>query len=140
MRALTWPLLATAAALLSCSTQPARDPIEVKASEGDPVASCQLVARSLHACALEKQTWEKGGLSSRPACIDQGITTQQMAYLDKADAGLEGQQLNRVFFSVTKLELATAALLLQTGPADKATELIDKLPESCATLANRPKI
>ena len=135
-----WSLLVTILALLGCTTQPLVDPLEAKARDGDPVAACQLVARSLHSCALEKQKWENGQLSIRPACVDNGITKLQMAYLDKADTGLEGQQFNRIFFGVTKVELATAALLLQAGPADKAMEAIDELPQSCANLADRPKI
>jgi hypothetical protein len=139
MRFPTWGLLAAALALLSCSTQPV-DPLEAKASEGDPAAACQLAVRSLHACALEKQKWEKGELSSRPACVDQGISKQQDSYLDKADASLEGQQLNQIFFGVTRIELETAVVLLQAGPADRALESIDKLPESCMLVANRVKI
>lgn len=135
-----WSLLVAMLALMSCATQPPVDPLEAKARDGDPAAACQLAARSLHSCALEKQKWEKGQLSIRPACVDNGITKPQMAYLDKADTSLEGQQLNRILFGVAKVELATAALLLQAAPADKAREAIDKLPQSCANFADRPKI
>jgi hypothetical protein len=125
-----------ALALVSCSTQPPVDPLEAKARDGDPAAACQLVVRSLHTCALEKQKWETGQLAARPACVDRGISKQEQGYLDKADASLKGQQLNQLLFTVDRLQLATAAVLLQAGQADQVITTIDKLQETCAVLAS----
>ena len=135
-----WSLLGAMLALWSCATQSPVDPLEAKARDGDPVAACQLAARSLHSCALEKQKWEAGELSVRPACIEQGIGEQRETYLAKADATLEGQQLNQILFGVTRIQLTTTELLLQLGPAEKVLASTEKLQESCANLADRPKI
>lgn len=135
-----WGLLVAMLALLSCATQPPVDPLEAKARDGDPVAACQLAARSLHSCALEKRKWEAGELSVRPACIERGIGEQREAYLAKADATLEGQQMNQILFGVTRIQLTTTELLLQLGPAEKVIASTEKLQESCANLAGRPKI
>lgn len=125
-------------AMASCTTSV--DPLEAKARDGDPVAACLLAARNLHSCALEKQKWEAGELAARPACIAQGITDQQEAYLEKADARLEGQQVNQILFGVTRVQLATTEILLMLAPAEKVIPSTEKLQESCANLADRPKI
>lgn len=135
-----WGLLVAMLALLGCATQSPVDPLEAKARDGDPAAACHLAARSLHSCALEKQKWEAGQLSARPACIEQGIGAQREAYLDKADAKLEGQQMNRMFFGVTRVQLGTAEILLQLAPGEKVIPSTEKLRASCDNLADRPKI
>jgi hypothetical protein len=125
-------------ALVNCATPV--DPLEAKARDGDPVAACQLAARNLHSCALEKQKWEAGEIAARPACIAQGISDQQEAYLDKANANLEDQKMNQILFGVTRIQLATAELLLMLAPAEKVIPSTGKLHESCANLTDRPKI
>jgi hypothetical protein len=130
--------LAAMLALASCTTSV--DPLEAKARDGDPAAACQLAARSLHSCALEKQKWEAGQLAARPVGIEQGIGEQREAYLAKADATLEGQQVNQILFGVTRIQLTTMELLLQLGPVEKVLASTEKLQQSCANLADRPKI
>ncbi|HEV8390405.1 MAG TPA: hypothetical protein VGQ35_11215 [Dongiaceae bacterium] len=132
-----WSLLAMAFALLSCATPV--DPLEAKASDGDPVSACLLVARSLHSCALAKQKWEGGQIASRPACIDEGIGKRQQGYLDKANAGLHDHQIGQVLFQANRVLLSATAALLQIGRADEVIESTDKLKDTCADLADLPK-
>jgi hypothetical protein len=100
-----WSVLVAILALASCTT-PA-DPLEAKARDGDPVAACQLAARELHNCALEKQKWEASEIAARPACISQGITDQQEAYLDRADDSLEDRKVDQILFGVNRIQLTT---------------------------------
>ena len=140
MASLKWSLCAGAFALLSCSTQPPADPLEAKARDGDPVAVCELAARSLHSCALEKQKWERGELTERPACIDEGISKQHQAYFDKAVANLEGHTLSQHSLLFDQVLLAADAVLLAVGPADKVIPKIDELRQDCARHAELSKI
>jgi hypothetical protein len=133
-------LVVTVLALLSCGTQPPVDPLEAKARDGDPVAACQLAVRSLHNCALEKQRWEKGELATRPACIEEGISKRDQAYLDKAVANLESHKVSQLSLLTDQVLLATGWVLLEAGPADKAIAGIEKLQPECANLADLSKI
>lgn len=125
--------------LLSCTTAPKVDPLEAKASEGDPAAACQLVVRSLHECALEKRKWEVGETTSRPACVDQGVSKRQQDYLDKATKSLEKHQTGQLLFLADQIQLITVALPLQAGPADKVIDTIDELQQTCANIAKYSK-
>jgi len=53
---------------------------------------------------------------------------------------LEDQKLNQILFGVTRIQLATAELLLTIAPAEKVIPSTGKLHESCANLTDRPKI
>lgn len=136
----SWIPIAPMLALLSCAPQPPIDPLEAKAKGGDPAAACQLAARGLHSCALEKLKWKAGEISVRPACIKQGIGERREAYLAKADATLQGQQVNQILFGVTRIRLTTTELLLQLGPAEKVLASTRELEESCGKLAGRPRV
>jgi hypothetical protein len=131
-----WSLLATAFALLSCATQPPVDPLEAKAREGDPVASCQLAARSLHSCALEKQKWESGALSARPACVDNGIGDQQEADLDAARDKLRNAGGPAMLFQIEQLNLLTTQMVLVVLPGDYMVESTATLEQDCMEMAD----
>ena len=140
MNSLKWSLCAGAFALLSCSAQPPADPLEAKARDGDPVAVCELAARSLHSCALEKQKWEKGELTERPACIGEGISKQHQSYFDRAVANLEGHTLSQHSLRLDQVLLAADAVLLTVRPADEVIVEIDKLQKNCFRHADLSKI
>jgi hypothetical protein len=108
-------------ALVNCATPV--DPLEAKARDGDPVAACQLAAHNPHSCALEKQKWEAGEIAARPACIAQGISDQQEAYLDKADANLEDQTVNQILFGVTRIQLADRGVVADAGAGGEGDSL-----------------
>jgi hypothetical protein len=131
-----WSLLATAFALLSCTTQPPVDPLEAKARDGDPLASCQLVARSLHSCALEKQKWESGELSARPACVNDGISDQQEAYLDAAQDKLQKSGGKAMLFQIQQILLLSTQVALVVSPGDKMVESTATLEQGCIEMAD----
>lgn len=132
-------LLATGFALLSCATQPPVDPLEVKARDGDPIAACQLAARSLHNCALEKQKWERGDASARPACIDNGISDKQEAYLDAAQDKLKNRAMSTMTFQLQRIVLLTEQVGLVVAPGDKIVELTATLEQGCIKMADSLK-
>ena len=132
-----WSVLVAMLALVSCTTSV--DPLEAKARDGDPVAACQLAARELHNCALEKQKWEAGEIAARPACIAQGITDQQEAYLEQADASLEDRKVDQILFGVNRVQLTTVELLLTLVPAKEVIPATERLQGTCADLVDRPK-
>ena len=140
MNILRWSLCVSALALLSCSARPPADPLEAKAMEGDPVAVCQLAARSLHSCALQKQKWERGELAARPHCIDEGVSEQHQKYFDKAVENLEGHMLSQHSLRLDQVILAADALLLSVRPADEVIPKIDEFQQGCARHANLSKI
>ena len=140
MNFLKWFICAGALALANCSAQPPTDPREVRAKDGDPVAACQLAARSLRSCALEKQKWEAGELAERPACIEEEISKQHQNYFDKAVANLEGHLLSQHSLRLDQVLLAADAVLLAVRPADEVIGEIDKLYQDCARHAELSKI
>lgn len=124
-----------ASLLLSCSTAPKIDPLEAKARNGDPVAACQLAARSLHDCALELQSWEKSKAGPRPACVAEGINDQQRAYLDKAGDKLRPTD-QILFLSGPRVQLVIAYVSLVIAPADKAVQAAVEAQQSCSEFAD----
>lgn len=126
------PLLA-ASLLLSCSTGPKVDALEARARDGDLVAACQLIARSLRDCALERQSWETSKVGLRPACIGEGISDRQMGYLDKAGDKLSA--LDQVLLVGPRVQFLVAYVTLVTGPADKAVQQAGDAQERCDRLA-----
>lgn len=129
------PALFASALLLGCSTAPKVDPLEAKAKDGDPVAACQLAARSLQDCALALQSWETSKIGPRPACVSEGIGDRQMSYLDQAGDKLGST--NQVLFLVgPRIQLLTAAVAVLTGPSDKAIQAAADALQSCAKFEN----
>ncbi len=127
------PLLA-ASALLSCSTAPKVDPLEAKARDGDPVAACQLAARSLHECALARQSWEAAKDGPRPACINEGVSKQQTSYLDKAPDKLS--EINQLLYLTgPRIQLVAATMAVAVGPGDAAVQATTKAQQSCTEFA-----
>ncbi len=127
--------VAAAFVLLSCATPPPVDPLEAKARDGDPVAACQLAARSLHSCALEKQRWERGDLSARPACVDDGIGEKQENYLDAALKKLENSGKGTLAFRMQHIHLLTEQLGLAIAPGDRMVEATATLEQECIKMA-----
>jgi hypothetical protein len=130
-------------AVLSCSTAPKMDPLEAKAAEGDPAAACQFAARNIHACALEKQKWERGELTDPPACLDDPAGAKAEAYLDKTEAKLKsdpakGSEVAKlsvpVLFMANRVLLGTSELVVMVGKADKAVETTADLEQHCSKL------
>jgi hypothetical protein len=124
-----------ASVLLSCSTAPKVDPLEAKAREGDPVAACQLAARSLHDCALARQAWDASNNGPRPACMSEPVSEQQMSYLDKArDKMRATDQL--LFLTGPRIQLLAAHAILISGPADKAVQAAVEVQRDCSKFAD----
>lgn len=130
MRRLLLPPLA-ASVLLSCSTAPKVDPLEAEAREGDPVAACQLAARSLHECALERQSWEASKVGPRPACMSGPVSEQQMSYLEKADNRLSATD-RLLFLTGPRVKLLAAHAILISGPADAAVQAAADVQQNCS--------
>lgn len=127
------PLALAASVLLSCGTVPPGDPIEAKARDGDPVAACHLAARSLYQCALARQSWEANKVGPRPACVNEGISDQQMGYLDQADDKLS--MVDRILFTGPRVELVVASVALLIAPADEAVQKTSDVQHSCDEFA-----
>ena len=138
MRRSRWVPVAISVVLLNCSSKlptPA-DPLEAKAQNGDPVASCKLAVGELQACAREKLGWEDGEIATRPACIGQGISRQHQAYLDNAIAGYKEQSVERITLITTQVMLAAEAVMLKYAPTVKSIETLDGLQKNCTELSN----
>jgi hypothetical protein len=134
MKRLLLPLLA-ASVLLSCSTAPKVDPLEAKAREGDPVAACQLAARSLHECALAREAWEASKQGPRPACMSEPVSEQQMSYLKKAEDKMRATD-RLLFLTGPRIQLLAAHAILIAGPADKAVQAAVDVQRDCGKFAD----
>lgn len=130
-------------ALLSCSTAPKMDPLEAKAAEGDPVAACQFAARTIHICALERQKWERGVISVKPACLGDPAGAKAESYLDHAYEKLKGNsssiselkdQIALLGMSTSRVVLSVASVVVTAGPADHAVETTKDLHQKCLDL------
>lgn len=125
-----------AGVLLSCSTAPKTDPLEAKAQAGDPVAACQLAARAIHACALQKTANENALVSERLACYETMLDDRKKGYLDKAEAALKAQSDTSVLpYMATVVHLHVLAATLPILGADEAAKYTAELDQECADLA-----
>ncbi len=128
--------LLLAGVLLSCSATPKTDPLEAKAQAGDPVAACQLAARDIHACALQKTVNENAIVTESLACYDTMLDARKKGYLDKAETSLKAKPGGgAMLYSITVMRLNLLAATIPILGADEARKHTGELEQECADFA-----
>ena len=122
--------------LLSCSATPKTDALEAKARQGDPVAACQLAARDIRACALEKQVDDLAILKESLACYDTMLDDRKKGYLDKAAASMRAKPgAGGMMYSLAVMRLNLTAAVLPVLNATEARQQTTDLEQECADLS-----
>lgn len=121
--------------LLSCSATSKDDQLEAKARDGDPVAACELAARTLHGCALAVQSWEVSKVGPRPACVSKAVFDQQMSYVEKAGNKMKATD-GLLYLTGPHMQLLLAAMAVLIEPGNKAVEATTDAQHSCTEFAD----